>query len=80
MTLAPFVGQRSELFEHLLGRQDRALRAIRLLDRHAEAHHQAVAGHVEHRAVVLESDFGQQAKNSFNSSTTSLGQPLGDAR
>ena len=40
--------------------QDRAFGSIRLLDRHAEADHQAVARHVEDGAVVLERDVGEQ--------------------
>ena len=52
--------ERAETLEHLSRRPDRVLGSIRLLHGHAESHHEAIARHVEDRAVVFERDLREE--------------------
>ena len=60
VALLPGARQVGEAGEHLARGAHGALRAVGLLERHAEAEHQAVAGHVKHRALVAEGDLGEE--------------------
>jgi hypothetical protein len=56
----PRLRQRREAREHLARGPHRALRAVGLFERHAEAEHETVARHVKHRALVAEGDLGEE--------------------
>jgi len=60
VALLPGARQRAEAGEHLAAGAHGALRTIGLLQRHAEAEHQAVGPPCETRCLVAEGDLRQQ--------------------
>ncbi len=81
VTALPLGRETAEARQHLARGVDRAARRIGLLVRHAEADHEAVAGHAEHRATMVHGDAGQQVEVLVQQRHDLRGaQTLGDAR